>query len=89
MSETTIQPTTQAQMIIDFSDASIMSHVKALLKHVSGIEAVRIRRKKTKATNIITPELAATISEAEENMKKGDCVSFNSMDEFDAYFDAL
>ena len=86
---TAYNPNAQTQMIINISDASIVSRIKAFLKLVPGVDEVRVKKPKTKLSNVITPELAAEIAEAREEMARGECITFETMKDFDAYFDNL
>ena len=61
------------------------------MKMIRGVLSVRRLPEKKRKTNdsVITPELAERIREARENYLKGDTVCFNSMEEFDKYFESI
>ena len=76
------------QMVLDFSDVSIMPRVKAMLKLIPGIKTVRVKKAKPAPNNVITPELLH-ISSAErktlkamEEVKNGGGIVCNTWNEF-------
>lgn len=68
---TTIQP--QAEMTITLSDLSVMADIKRLLKHVKGVESVKVRKKKS--------ELDLSL----EEIKEGKVVNVGTVDNLMKY----
>ena len=73
------------QMIINFTDSTAVSRVRALLKLVHGVDSIRVK----KPTNVITPELAKEIEEAREEYRRGETIHFETLEDMDAWFDSL
>lgn len=68
---TTIQP--QAEMTITLSDLSVMADIKRLLKHIKGVESVKVRKKKS--------ELDLSL----EEIKEGKVVNVGTVDNLMKY----
>ena len=80
------------QAAISTLQPQVVSPVDALWSlYMSQSARVRaaFRKRVVAESNAITPALARTISEAEKHYQNGETVGFGSMEEFDAYFNAL
>ena len=68
--ETTANNSTAAQMTINLTDIALANDVKRLLRHISGIESITVRR--------IKSEVELSLDEA----RSGQTTSWNSVDDY-------